>query len=102
LNLFKQGSSHFAIVQKINKEGPGDPFYESVGIVTLEDVLEALLQDEILDEADLARNSVCVLLILLDNDERSMSLSLNNNRQCPLTFEAVQANFVVDSHSKGG
>lgn len=57
LNLFKQGSSHFAIVQKINKEGPGDPFYESVGIVTLEDVLEALLQDEILDEADLARSA---------------------------------------------
>eukprot|EP01137_Pigoraptor_chileana_P014664 Opistho-2@69580 len=52
LDEFKKGKSHISIVQRVNDDGPGDPFYENVGIVTLEDVLEELLQAEILDETD--------------------------------------------------
>eukprot|EP00824_Muranothrix_gubernata_P012279 TRINITY_DN26138_c0_g1_i1.p1 TRINITY_DN26138_c0_g1~~TRINITY_DN26138_c0_g1_i1.p1 ORF type:complete len:584 (-),score=118.62 TRINITY_DN26138_c0_g1_i1:3-1754(-) len=52
LNQFKQGQNHLAVVQEVNAEGPGDPFYEPLGIVCLEDVLEAIIKDEILDETD--------------------------------------------------
>lgn len=47
------GKSHLAIVQKVNNEGEGDPFYEVVGLVTLEDVIEEIIKSEILDESDL-------------------------------------------------
>jgi len=49
---FKQGRSHISIVLKINDQGDGDPFYECIGIVTLEDVIEEIIGDEIVDETD--------------------------------------------------
>ncbi|XP_017283366.1 metal transporter CNNM4 isoform X2 [Kryptolebias marmoratus] len=53
LEEFKKGKSHLAIVQKVNNEGKGDPFYEVLGLVTLEDVIEEIIKSEILDESDL-------------------------------------------------
>ncbi|XP_068177898.1 metal transporter CNNM1-like [Antennarius striatus] len=53
LEEFKKGKSHLAIVQGVNNEGEGDPFYEVMGIVTLEDVIEEIIKSEILDETDL-------------------------------------------------
>lgn len=52
LSIFP-GKSHLAIVQRVNNEGEGDPFYEVMGIVTLEDVIEEIIKSEILDETDL-------------------------------------------------
>ncbi|XP_058795017.1 unextended protein isoform X2 [Phymastichus coffea] len=50
---FKEGhKGHMAFVQRVNSEGEGDPFYEVIGLVTLEDVIEELIQAEILDETD--------------------------------------------------
>ena len=46
LKHFKSGKGHLAVVVQANNSGPGDPFYETVGIVTLEDVIEELLQVE--------------------------------------------------------
>ncbi|XP_074856505.1 metal transporter CNNM1 [Carettochelys insculpta] len=53
LEEFKKGKSHLAIVQRVNNEGEGDPFYEVMGIITLEDVIEEIIKSEILDETDL-------------------------------------------------
>lgn len=51
--LLNVGKSHLAVVQRVNSEGEGDPFYEVMGIVTLEDVIEEIIKSEIVDETDL-------------------------------------------------
>ncbi|XP_028843853.1 metal transporter CNNM2a [Denticeps clupeoides] len=53
LEEFKKGKAHLAIVHRVNNEGDGDPFYEVLGIVTLEDVIEEIIKSEILDETDM-------------------------------------------------
>ncbi|XP_055518347.1 metal transporter CNNM4-like isoform X2 [Leucoraja erinacea] len=70
LEEFKQGKSHLAIVQKVNSEGDGDPFYEVLGLVTLEDVIEEIIKSEILDESDL----------YTDNRSRMKTVHYNKKR----------------------
>ncbi|CAG8476738.1 12672_t:CDS:2 [Ambispora gerdemannii] len=48
LNIFQEGRSHIAIVVKSKRERKSSP----IGIITLEDVLEELIQEEIYDETD--------------------------------------------------
>ncbi|XP_006166695.1 metal transporter CNNM3 [Tupaia chinensis] len=58
LEEFKRGKSHLAIVQRVNNEGEGDPFYEVLGLVTLEDVIEEIIKSEILDESEDYRDAM--------------------------------------------
>lgn len=53
LRELKQGRSHMALVRDVNNTDPNvDPYYELKGIITLEDIIEVILQDEIVDETD--------------------------------------------------
>ncbi|RLN51444.1 hypothetical protein BBJ28_00011649 [Nothophytophthora sp. Chile5] len=52
LSVFKMGSTHMALVYDVNNSGPGDPFYQLKGLVTLEDIMEEILQSKIVDETD--------------------------------------------------
>lgn len=52
LNEFKTGKSHMAVVRQIFDDGVNDKYYEAIGVVTLEDVIEEVLQVEINDETD--------------------------------------------------
>eukprot|EP00092_Neocalanus_flemingeri_P013844 GFUD01014935.1.p1 GENE.GFUD01014935.1~~GFUD01014935.1.p1 ORF type:complete len:1247 (-),score=280.78 GFUD01014935.1:597-4241(-) len=50
---FKSGDKgHMAVVQEVNNEGDGDPYLETVGLVTIEDIIEEIIQQEIIDETD--------------------------------------------------
>ncbi|GAB6023167.1 hypothetical protein CHUAL_007992 [Chamberlinius hualienensis] len=50
--MFKTGRSHISVVQLVQQETPSDPYYENVGVVTLEDIIEEIIQTEINDETD--------------------------------------------------
>ncbi|KAJ9442212.1 DUF21 domain-containing protein [Diplonema papillatum] len=52
LDLFRRGQSHIGLVTDTFSRGSGDPTVEVVGIVTLEDVIEQLVGEEIIDEHD--------------------------------------------------
>jgi metal transporter CNNM len=54
LQFFKRGEFHMAIVTQVSEDpsGVGDPILKKVGIITLEDIIEELLQEEIQDEQD--------------------------------------------------
>ena len=51
LNIFRQGGGHMAIVQK-TREDDNDNTVDIIGIVTLEDLIESLIGQDIVDETD--------------------------------------------------
>ncbi|XP_072243472.1 metal transporter CNNM4 isoform X1 [Leuresthes tenuis] len=79
LEEFKKGKSHLAIVQKVNNEGEGDPFYEVLGLVTLEDVIEEIIKSEILDESDLYTDNRTRKKVAPNKNKRDFSAFKHEN-----------------------
>ncbi|CAK0873859.1 unnamed protein product [Prorocentrum cordatum] len=52
LKKFKTGGAHLGIVRRPIIESDVNPTYEIMGVITLEDIMEEILQDEIIDEHD--------------------------------------------------
>ena len=61
LQAFMQSHQHAAVVQAVDSSGPGDPRFVVAGIISLEDVLEEVLGEEIRDEHDAMRGAVVQL-----------------------------------------
>jgi hypothetical protein len=77
LNAFQEGRSHMAVVVKENVP---------IGIITLEDVLEELIQEEIYDESDMRQIGLAVKLetgdqlILASKKRRGTTLNVKDGR----------------------
>lgn len=56
MDRFQTGKSHLCVVHKTQINEGNQLISRVVGIITLEDVLESLIQEEILDEADITRD----------------------------------------------
>eukprot|EP00045_Choanoeca_perplexa_P003224 m.29294 g.29294 ORF g.29294 m.29294 type:complete len:708 (-) comp11936_c0_seq19:136-2259(-) len=69
LELFKHGRSHMVLVVEVNTDGDTDPVREVVGIATLEDVIEEIIQDEIIDETDRVLDNVSKALVQRDRKQ---------------------------------
>lgn len=52
LRELKQGKSHMALVRDVHNQDEKDPYYEVIGIITLEDIIEEIIGEEIVDETD--------------------------------------------------
>ncbi|KAF1744387.1 hypothetical protein MXB_5299 [Myxobolus squamalis] len=52
LSEFKKGIGHLAIVVEENRTESGFSSYSAIGLITLEDIIEEIIQSEILDEKD--------------------------------------------------
>ena len=50
LSYFKEGGTHLAVVTKVETEDKQDPKLKKLGLVSLEDIIEEVLDAEIEDE----------------------------------------------------
>ncbi|EFC40934.1 CBS and cyclic nucleotide-binding domain-containing protein [Naegleria gruberi] len=90
LKTFKSGRTHIAIVHEPREsETGGDPYYAIVGIVSLEDIIEEIIKDEIVDETDIYVDNTNQSKI--NRPQNSTSLLLKLERTHRLTPKQVVA-----------
>ena len=56
-----------AFIQRVNSEGPGDPFYETLGMITFEDVIADIFQSEVTATEPPDVISECLLYNVVSN-----------------------------------
>ena len=60
-NLFKKEQYHLGVVVEYDNTSEKDPRARAVGIVTLEDIIEEMIQEEIIDETDVfSKDEICI------------------------------------------
>lgn len=52
LDVFRHGKTHMGLVRKTDTTEDTNPKFHTIGVITLEDVMEEILQEEIVDETD--------------------------------------------------
>ena len=74
---FCLGETHLAFVNEVVQNEEKDPYKKCIGIVTLEDVIEELVQEEIYDEFDDKQESMSfsnkidlILIIILPSENK--------------------------------
>ena len=93
LDFFREGHGHMCMVVHIDTDGDRDPRPVIMGIITLEDVLEQIIQAEILDEKDEELRSVAVLPSFLAAEAQAQGAP----RMMPQFFNATVA-FLLSLH----
>lgn len=78
LNHFKKGGTHMGLVRVPNISDSTNPGFEVVGVLTLEDVVEEILQDEIVDETDVYVDVDRGVKVTDGRASRNLNLSIFN------------------------
>jgi metal transporter CNNM len=88
LKYFQTGKSHIAVVQEVIQRPFGDPVNEVKGIVTMEDVIEELIHNEIFDEYDVGSPS---LIGTVPTSRRGIGLAAKSARRIQLNQNQLKA-----------
>jgi len=91
LKIFKTGRSHIAIVHDVYTEADSDPVYKTVGLLSLEDVIEELIKDEIVDETDVYTDNQSKKKVKRENNRVEITLFSGKGKRQRLTPKQVIA-----------